>query len=101
MERSPGATQEMERRAGPKEVSPQRARNQGAGPGNPEAIPGEERNPGATPKREERITALAEANPAVPVTTLERRLVRLHIIGPRAPRDAVHPPVNTLHQNVM
>ena len=47
-----------------------------------------ERSPGATQEREERIIALAEADPAVPATMLKRRLVRLNIIGPRAPRDA-------------
>ena len=92
-ERSPVATQERERRAGTKEGSPERARSPGAGPGNPGTIPRGEKNPGAAPEREERLAALTEADPAVPGTMQERRLVRLPIIGPRVPRDAMHPPV--------
>ena len=42
---------------------------------------------------EERLGALAEADPAVPGAAPERRLVGLHAAGPRAPRDAVLPPV--------
>ena len=40
-----------------------------------------------------RLAALAEADPAVPGAAPERRLVGLHAAGPRAPRDAVLPPV--------
>ena len=92
-ERSPGAAQERERRAGPEEGSPERERNPGAGPGNPGAVPERERSPGATQGREERLAALAEADPAVPGAAPERRLVGLHAAGPRAPRDVVLPPI--------
>ena len=54
-ERSPGAAQGRERRAGPKEGSPKRERNPGAGPGSPGAILERERSPGAAQEREQRL----------------------------------------------
>ena len=47
----------------------------------------------AAQEREERLAALAEVDPAVPGATPERRLIRLHATGPRAPTDAVLPPI--------
>ena len=67
----------------------------GAGPG---ANSRKKRIPEATQEREERITTLTEADPTVPVATLERRLVRLHIIGPRVPRHAVHDVTSEQHR---
>ena len=53
---------------------------------------------GAAQEREERLSALAEADPTVPGAMLERRLIGLHAAGPRAPRDAMLPPVCMLAQ---
>ena len=47
-------------------------------------------------EREERLVALTEADPTVPDAMPERRLVRLHTAGRRAPGDAVLPPVCVL-----
>ena len=54
---------------------------------------GRERSPGATQEREKRLTSLAEADPTVADAMPERRLIRLHVTGPKAPRDFVFPPV--------
>ena len=51
MERSPGVTQERERRASPEEGIPERERNTGAGPGNPGANPERETSPDAAQER--------------------------------------------------
>ena len=55
--------------------------------------PGGDRNPGATREREERVTALTEANSAALGATPERRLGRLPTVGPRVSSDVTHPPV--------
>ena len=44
-------------------------------------------------ERKERLGALAEAHPAIPCAMPEKRLIGLHSGGPRAPRDAVLPPI--------
>ena len=48
---------------------------------------------GAAPETEERLSSLAEADPAVPSAMLERSVVWLHATGPRAARYAVLPPI--------
>ena len=49
-------------------------------------------------ERKERLGALAEAHPAIPCAMPEKRLVGLHSGGPRAPRDAMLPPIRD-HRN--
>ena len=44
-------------------------------------------------ERKEMLGTLAEADPAIPGTVPEKRLVRLHSGGPRVPRDAMLPPI--------
>ena len=79
---NPGATQEREKRASPKEGSSERERNPEACPGNPGSIPEKERSRQAAQENEKRLDALTEADPTVPGTAPEKSLIGIHAAAP-------------------
>ena len=98
IQRNLAAAQETERRAhpvkgspGPKEGTPEMARNQEGGPVNAEANTASEKSVGAAHGRAENPTALAQADLEVQDITSEINLVGPLATGPRESRDTVLP----------